>query len=734
MKSEQKSLLVKLRALPEEMALGDMIFISLESWDEIWRRNQFLCAELVRRNPQAKILFVAPARDVSNALRRRELGSLRAPSLEEVPGFDGRVVVTRAWKLLPNSLSLGRRMNEAMLRSHVRRMAGRLGMRAPLLWINAHEAGHMAGRMGESAVIYDVTDDWTEFERGTPDADRARQQDAELCSKADVVIVCSERLQEIKKPLCAKVELVANGVDADHYQCVLDDTGPLPPEATRWARPVFGYTGTVHSERVDVDLLEALAGRLECGSIVLVGPNHLSPDQVARLEARGNVHLCGPVPYARVPQIMRAFDVCIVPHRMTAFTESLNPIKLWEYLAAGKPIVSTNVAGFRDYSEVVSIASTAGEFFRAMQAALSEARERGQQRRDLVREHSWEARAIAVETVIREALVAEKSGPNSHGEIAADRPTISAILVNYNTRDMTLECLRSLWSEVGDIPAEVIVVDNASTDGSAEAIAQEFPDVKLIRNERNAGFAAGNNLAFRVARGRFFLIINTDAFLKPGALSHLLDFCERNPKVGFAGPRLLNRDGSLQHSCFRFPSPLQCWLENLWVPLFFRDHPVLGDYYRWDYASEREVDFVSGACILARREVYEEVGGLDERFFMYQEETDWQRRAWSAGWRVCFTPDAEVVHYGGESGRGNSQRINQHFFESLDRYELKHHGFAGFLLMRMAMLLGCSIRAALWALVAFSPGRRLRAIHKARFYRSLLVRQLITGMPPGSPS
>lgn len=388
----------------EEIALLDVIFISLEPWDDIWRRNQFLCAELVRRNARAKILFVAPGRDLSNAVRRREFDQLRGPLLEQVPGFDGRIVVTRGWKLLPNALRLGRRVNEAMLRSHVRRMARKLGMSSPLLWINAHDAVHMAGRMGESAVIYDVTDDWTEFERGTPSAALARQQDAELCSKADAVIVCSERLQEIKRIMCAKVELIPNGVDPDHYRCVLDDTGPRPLESAAWERPVFGYTGTVHPERVDLELIESLARSLERGSVVLVGPNHLSPNQISRLEALGNVHLPGPVPYVRIPQIMRAFDVCIVPHRMTAFTESLNPIKLWEYLAAGKPIVSTNVAGFRDYSEVVAIASSAGDFLRAMQAALGESSERGKQRRELVRGHSWEARAKAVEGVIDECL------------------------------------------------------------------------------------------------------------------------------------------------------------------------------------------------------------------------------------------------------------------------------------------------------------------------------------------
>ena len=142
-------------------------------------------------------------------------------------------------------------------------------------------------------------------------------------------------------PKVISLYLIPNGVDAQHYRTVLDT--PPDPAAQQWLRPVLGYTGSIHPDRVDVDLVEAISGRLEQGTILLVGPNMLPAADQERLRHCGNVVLTGPTPYSDLPKAMRAFDVCITPHRVTPFTESLNPIKLWEYLAAGKPIVSTPV-------------------------------------------------------------------------------------------------------------------------------------------------------------------------------------------------------------------------------------------------------------------------------------------------------------------------------------------------------------------------------------------------------
>jgi len=377
----------------------ELIFVSLENWDDVWRRNQFVCGQIARRFPNCKILFVGNARDVSNQLRRGQTADLRVPATWQVPDYPN-IHVTRPLKFLPNTIPAARRINEGMFRRHVQRTAHRLGFRRPILWLNPHSAVHMVGKMGEDRTIYDITDDWITLTQSEALTRLIIEQDRELCRVADAVIVCSQKLYDLKKELAQNLHLIPNGVDAEHYRCVLEGTGPLPEETAAWPHPIYGYTGTIHPDRVDVDLVEGMAQRLTQGCFALVGPFFLPDADRDRLLATGKVFFTGPIPYARLPQFMRAFDVSITPHRVTPFTESLNPIKLWEYLAGGKPIVATNVAGFRDFPQFVQIAQSEKEFLHALQEAQHEASSLPEARRAEARKHSWDARVEQILEVV----------------------------------------------------------------------------------------------------------------------------------------------------------------------------------------------------------------------------------------------------------------------------------------------------------------------------------------------
>lgn len=302
--------------------------------------------------------------------------------------------------------------------------------------------------------------------------------------------------------------------------------------------------------------------------------------------------------------------------------------------------------------------------------------------------------------------------------------SLSVIIVSYNTRDITLECLRTLFTRLDaapDIEAEVWVVDNASTDGSVEAIGEEFPTVHIIANRDNRGFGTANNQAMRRAGGEFFLLLNSDAFVHERAIETLIAQLQAAPGAAIAAPRLLNSDGSLQPSCWKFPSPQRVWLENLGICALFPPASSLGDYSKWPHDAQREVEFVSGACFLVRREVFESTGGFDETFHLYAEETDWQKRLQQAGWKILFIPTAQVTHLGGASG-GNM--ATQHkFFEGLDRYTRKHHGKAGVVLMRTGMIPGCFARLLIWSAMSLVPSRRPVARKKTRLHSWLLWRQ-----------
>ena len=303
-------------------------------------------------------------------------------------------------------------------------------------------------------------------------------------------------------------------------------------------------------------------------------------------------------------------------------------------------------------------------------------------------------------------------------------PEVSVIIVSYNTRQMTLDCLAALQAGLEGISADVWVVDNASADGSADAVRAAFPEVSLIHNPVNAGFGAANNLALQNAQGEFLLLLNTDAFTAPGAVSALVDYLKAHPNVGIAGPRLLNADGSLQRSCYPFPSPGRAWMENLGLSGLLAGHETLGDYSAWAHDREQSVEWVIGACLLVRREAYAQAGGFDEGFFMYQEETDWQKRVRAAGWDIRLVPSATVTHLGGASGASEQAKINAHFFDSLDYFIRKHHGFGGLLSLRLAMILGAAARTLAWGgIAAAMPKRRPAAQAKIRLQAWLCARQ-----------
>lgn len=331
------------------------------------------------------------------------------------------------------------------------------------------------------------------------------------------------------------------------------------------------------------------------------------------------------------------------------------------------------------------------------------------------------------------------------------KPLVSVIIISYNTRDITLGCLRALFAELETVAggAEVWVVDNASRDGSAAAVRGNYPAVRLVENSHNLGFGAANNVAMREASGEFFLLLNSDAFvrydfedgsrLEGGAISVLVDYLRNHPNVAIVGPRLLNADGSLQPSCWKFPSPLRAWLENTGLTAALRGvaPPLssLGDPLRWAHDSEARIDFVSGACFLMRREIFEQTGGFDEKFHFYAEETDWQRRLRGLGWQIAFTPAARVVHLGGASGanaEASELRLaaRESSFAGLDRYTLKHHGLLGFVSMRAATALGNGFRALIWWVLCLlfrlkaSASRRSIALGKARLHSWLFWRQL----------
>jgi GT2 family glycosyltransferase len=232
-------------------------------------------------------------------------------------------------------------------------------------------------------------------------------------------------------------------------------------------------------------------------------------------------------------------------------------------------------------------------------------------------------------------------------------PDLSICIVTLNARQCLRDCLDSLAANPASLPTEIIVVDNASSDGTQAMLAAEYPQVTLIQNEKNEGFARPSNQAMRAASGRYLLLLNPDTLMHAGALDALVAFLEQHPEAGIAGPKVLNRDGSLQMACRRgIPRPGAMISYFLKLHRLFPRSRRFGGYLL-NYLDEDEtqlVDGVSGSCMLVRRSAAEQAGYFDEQFFAYQEDADFCFQVQRLGWKVYYHPAAHITHFGGQGG------------------------------------------------------------------------------------
>ena len=257
---------------------------------------------------------------------------------------------------------------------------------------------------------------------------------------------------------------------------------------------------------------------------------------------------------------------------------------------------------------------------------------------------------------------------------------ISFIIVNWNTRDILMDCLNSIYETVKDIDVEIYVVDNNSTDGSQAAVKNGFPDVKLIENETNTGFGYANNQALRIMQGRFAVLLNSDAVLKENSVKRLLAFMTTTPRAGIAGVQLLNDDGSRQNSIDNFPSSETEIFNKSILRLFF---PGKYPSKNMSYKDPIEVDSVIGACMMVRKEAIGDVGVFDEDYFIFLEETDWCFRMNKKGWKVYHVPDAEVFHLSGHSKKRTPWRSQIEYYISLYKFFRKNRAPLSYLTLRI---------------------------------------------------
>jgi len=251
---------------------------------------------------------------------------------------------------------------------------------------------------------------------------------------------------------------------------------------------------------------------------------------------------------------------------------------------------------------------------------------------------------------------------------------ISIVIVSWNGKEYLRQCLESIPSKASRYTIETIVVDNASTDGAPELVETMFPQVKLIRNADNYGFAKANNIGIRESKGRYICLVNSDVVILDDCIDRLLEYMESHPKIGILGPQILDKNKNIQRSCMGFPTIWNTFCRALALDTIMPRTRLFGGYLMtyWSHNTIQEVDVINGCFWMMQRESINRVGLLDERFFIYSEDKDWCKRFWEAGWKVVYYPEAKALHFGGASSSNQPIRFYLEMQHANLQYWKKH--------------------------------------------------------------
>lgn len=466
-------------------------------------------------------------------------------------------------------------------------------------------------------VVYDCMDHHAGFDNNAPQVLRAERA---LLADAELVVVTSAWLRDEVAPAARSVALVRNAGEFDAFR-----EPPAQVFRDERGRRVIGYYGAI-AGWFDVGLVRAVAQAEPDALVLLVGNDTV--DAAGQLADLPNVRCTGEVPYAGLPYWLHGFDVALLPFKVLPLTQATNPVKVYEYLAAGKPVVAVDLPEMAQFGGLVRTASDAAGFVREVSAALagqggSADADAVARRQAFAAGQTWAHRAVELDQAI--AAIVE--------------PVVSVVVLAYNNLALTQACLSSIEAH-SDYPAlEVIVVDNASTDGSPEWLRSWAAEPsaaghrrRLVLNEANLGFAAGNNVGLAAATGEVLVMLNNDTCVTPGWVRTLCAHLRRDPALGLVGP-VTNNIGNEAR-----------------IQIAYRDMDEMveraGEYTRAHPGQSFRIRTAAFFCVAMRRSTYEQVGGLDEAFGVgFFEDDDYCRRAEAAGLGVACAEDVFVHHY-----------------------------------------------------------------------------------------
>lgn len=486
-----------------------------------------------------------------------------------------------------------------------------------------------------AAIVYDCMDEWDSFENmGAFN----RQEELSFARECDVLIVSAQKLVDkfISRGLAPV--LVRNGVDYDFFAASTPGN-----ELAGIPRPIIGYYGAI-ADWIDLDLIYKTAVARPQYSFVLIG--EVFGRDTSRLEALQNVRLLGNQPYERLPAYLHSFDVCHIPFLLNEVTAATDPVKLYEYLSLGKPVVATDMAELRRYDDVVLRATDASDYAVKLDAALSGDNPDLRRRRiEFAKQNTWKARVSVIDSSVRSVF-----------------PLVSIIIVCYNSERYISGCLDSIWRNTSYPNYEVIVIDNASKDATVEILQRQqaaHPSLHCQFEKVNHGFAASNNLGAQLCRGSYLVLLNADTLVTAGWIGNLMRHLQRDPSIGIICP-VTNFAGN-----------------EAKITVGYSSLPEM-ETFALDLASLRrgvssDVRMVPLFCGMIRADIFRKIGGLDEEYRIGMfEDDDLAAQVRSLGLRAVVAEDCFIHHFGqGSFGKLHSQEYEQLFDENRKYFERK---------------------------------------------------------------
>ncbi|MEO8215487.1 MAG: glycosyltransferase [Acidobacteriota bacterium] len=600
----------------------DVICFSIIDWDFRWQRPQQVMSQFARQGH--RIFYISTTRFPRGRRAPYAIQSLRE-NVWEVQLASTRWVDPYAGSLAGNVVS--------SIMHDVRALRADFDINCAVSVVQVATwapAAYAAREEFGWRIVYDCMDEWDNFPGMHPDLLVEEQR---LLVATDLLVVSGQQLWDKYAPLNANTVLARNAADFEHFH------NPKRNELLSAIEgPIVGYFGAI-AEWFDLDLMKKLAAERSDITFVLLGG--VFGVAVEELQGMSNVRLLGQKPYELMPAYLRHFDACIIPFKVNAITEATDPVKFYEYISQGKPVVAPRMPELYPYEDLLYIATDDDDFVRKVDLAIEESDPGIVERRiEMARQNTWTERVTRIKDGIRRT-----------------HPGISVVIVTFNNLEYTQLCLDSVYRNTLWPNFEVIVVDNASDDGTPaylKDMERTHENVKVILNSENHGFARANNQGLSVANGDYLVLLNNDTVVPNGWLSKLVRHLPK-PEIGLVNS-VTNFSGNESK-----------------VPVTYIDLSAM-EQFAENYTRQREGQFfdirvAAMYCVAMRRDVFTAVGMLDEQFGMGMfEDDDYSHRVRLAGHRVVCVEDAFVHHFGQASFKKLSQTEYQQIWDRNQKY------------------------------------------------------------------